>query len=173
MPPSLSQIQIRKATKEDSSSLQQLIQSVLNEYGLKYDPVNVDYDLENVEAHYPELDSRFYVAVFEGRIVGSAAIAPLDEKVPDSVLQKLNCPRERACELYRMYSYHEFRGIGLGKKLYSLLLQDALNLRYEWMFLETASQLREAQNLYIKLGFENFDLPNKTERCDLVMGKKI
>lgn len=65
-----------------------------------------------------------------------------------------------------MYLSPECRGRGYGKRLLEDALGKASELEYQAVFLETASVLKEAISLYVKYGFEPFEAPHLSSRCD-------
>lgn len=71
------------------------------------------------------------------------------------------------CEMKRMFVAPEFQGQGIGRALVNQLLQEAHQLGYVRMRLETGPRQRAAQNLYRQLGFretealDEFDIPSE------------
>ena len=151
--PSLSPIHldftVRKATNEDCSEVQQLIFSVLKEYGLEPQPTTTDKDLFDLESNYR--DGFFGIIEDGSKIVATFALSPISNK---------------CAEIRKMYASPESRGRGLGKWMVAYLLQIAKDNGFEEVELETASPLVEAIGLYQKIGFEEKAFENKTPRCD-------
>ncbi len=77
-------------------------------------------------------------------VLGGAGIAPL--------------PGEPGtCELVKMYFRPELRGIGIGKRLLQLCLEEAIKSGYGRIYLETIPQMLAARGLYEHLGFKRID----------------
>jgi putative acetyltransferase len=143
---------LRDATSDDSAAIRQLVESVLREYCLAFDPDDTDADLADVQASYEGRGGVFYVVQLPaGPIVGCGGLFPIDT---DTV------------ELRKMYLLPEARGHGLGKELLKRLLADARRLGYKRVILETNSVLIEAVALYRRFGFTPVGRPQLAERCD-------
>src|SRR5690606_12197722 len=87
------------------------------------------------------------VAVKDGRIIGGAGIAPLENGPADT------------CELQKMYFLKEARGLGLGSKMMDVCLHSAVEMGYKKCYLETMPYMEGAQKLYKKSGFTYLDAP--------------
>lgn len=158
--PSLSPIHldftIRKASNNDSVEVQELIFTVLKEYGLEPQPLTTDKDLFDLESNYKD---GFFAIIEDGsKIVATFALYPISKK---------------CAEIRKMYASPESRGRGLGKWMVGYLLQIAEENGFEEVELETASSLVEAIGLYQKIGFEEKSSENKTPRCDKSFSIKL
>lgn len=96
-------------------------------------------DFEDVQAHYFERRGIFLVALDAGRVIGTGAIRPIDEKM---------------CELKRMWLLEEYHGKGIGYRLIQQLFEFARDTGYERIRLETGEQQERAINFYKRVGFE-------------------
>ncbi|MFL5788407.1 MAG: GNAT family N-acetyltransferase, partial [Flavisolibacter sp.] len=108
--------------------------------------------------------SVYYVAEFNGMIVGGAGIFPSPGLPNDT------------CELVKMYLLSEFRGIGLGKKMINQAISFAKAEGFKNIYIETMNELKNALAAYQKLGFEYIpcSLGNTGHfGCDLFMIMKI
>jgi putative acetyltransferase len=149
---------IRKATVEDQSAIFRLVETVLADYGLSTDAEQTDQDIMDLDDHY--FNNKGFFAVIENRdkIIGSYGIYHVDD---------------RRCELRKMYVYKAYQGMGLCKRLMDDAIAKAIELEYSEMILESNSLLGKALALYTKYGFEKVQPMHLSDRCDLVMLKKL
>lgn len=134
---------IRKIEKRDNPAVAQLIRAVFDELnipkvGTAYEDSYLDFMFEE----YNKPKSVYFVVENNGRIVGSAGIAPLENEA------------ETICELQKMYFLPETRGLGIGSQMMEIGLQSARDFGYEKCYLETMPFMHDAQKLYKKVGFE-------------------
>jgi GNAT superfamily N-acetyltransferase len=64
-------------------------------------------------------------------------------------------------ELKRLYVRLAFRGTGLGRKLASAALEEATAIGYHTVRLDTLATMREAQALYLSMGFREIPAYNE------------
>lgn len=134
---------IRIIELEDNPAVARLIREVMTEYqcvgeGYSINDSEVDQMFETY--HLPR--SCYYVITNQGKILGGAGIGPLANGDPE------------ICELKKMYFYPELRGLGLGRKLLEMLLEDARQFDYKKCYLETVERMWQANSLYNKMGFK-------------------
>lgn len=153
-----SDLQIRPWQQADGPACQQLIVSVLKEYGLTPDLEGVDADMLNVDQHYRQAGGEFFVVYRGNELLGTAGFVGLDG---------------RRCELRKMYLAPSARGLGLGRHLLQLIMTQAKAAGYLQMQLETASVLKEAIRLYEQNGFTPSCQALHTDRCDRVYQKSL
>jgi len=139
---------IRKTNKEDNQEVAALIRAVFDELnipkvGTAYEDPYLDFMFEE----YSKPRSVYYVVENNGRIIGSAGIAPLENEA------------ETICELQKMYFLPETRGLGIGAEMMAVCLQSARNFGFESCYLETMPFMLDAQKLYKKVGFEYISAP--------------
>lgn len=139
----------RAGRNDDSQQIISLVHSILREYGLTPEPNGVDSDLYVVEDSYNE----GYFGVIEDAegIVATYGLHPVNKQM---------------VEIRKMYAHPKVRGKGLGKWMVKHLIEIATHNEYKVVELETASALKEAIGLYVKLGFIEKNFENKTPRCD-------
>jgi putative acetyltransferase len=146
------EITVRPAGNADGEQIRTLIYSVLAEYGLIPEPGGTDSDIEDVEKNYIGRGGVFEVLVDgSGKILGTAGLYPVDKEV---------------VELRKMYFLPELRGQGRGKKTLTRMIERARELGFKKVYLETASQLKEAIGLYKSFGFIRTCDDIHTRRCD-------
>lgn len=150
---------IRDWRKDDRSSAALVIKSVLEEYGLPWEPGEADRDVLEVESAYLDTGGEFWVVEKNSAIVGTAAYQPITRG-------------NKAVEIRKMYLLPQVRSQGLGRYLLKLL-EKAISIKdYQEIWLETASIFKEAVKLYEFNGYQSAD-GVETERCDLVYLKQL
>lgn len=60
---------------------------------------------------------------------------------------------ENICEMKRLYVRDYCRGLGIGNKLISIIIEEARKLNYSYMRLDTLPTMKKAQELYKSYGF--------------------
>lgn len=117
---------IRKIKKEDNQEVAQLIRSVFDEMEIpKVGTAYEDPCLDLMFEEYNKPKSVYLVVENEGKIVGCAGIAPLENGDP------------KVCELQKMYFLPETRGLGIGSKMMEKCLEKARNFGFEKCYIET------------------------------------
>jgi len=149
---------IRQADRHDQVQIWNLIHEILAGYGLTMDAETIDKDLTDIETFYGDEKGIFYVLVDDARIVGTVA---------------LHFDSDKACELGRMYLAADYRGQGLGWKLFNHAVVQAQGRGFIEMTLKTASVLKEALALYAKAGFVAVHDEPIGGNCDVMMRKRI
>lgn len=148
----------RAIGKDDEKNVRNIIFPILETYGLELDTEGVDSDLFNIVEYYK--DGLFGVVEIKDtqEIIGSFALFPIDSET---------------VELRKMYLLKEYRGNGIGKWVIQFCEAYAQRKGFALMTLETASSLKEAIGLYYKMGFVDSEANNHTDRCDIMMEKKL
>jgi putative acetyltransferase len=139
-------IVIREIKEEDDEALKRIIETVMIEHGASREgTVLGDPVLNHLSRSFAEDDAIYYVAEIGGEIVGGCGIKQLDGT------------NENICELQRMFLLPQARGLGIGRQLLDLCLEEAKEFGYEHCYLETLPQMTSAYKLYKKAGFEDID----------------
>jgi putative acetyltransferase len=139
---------IRKIEQKDNTAVAELIRAVFDELnipkvGTAYEDVYLDFMFEE----YSKDKSAYFVVEHNGKVVGSAGVAPLENEAAT------------ICELQKMYFLPVTRGLGIGSAMMDKCLQTAKEFGFEQCYLETMPFMLDAQKLYKKVGFENIDAP--------------
>jgi putative acetyltransferase len=150
---------IRDWQPSDRHLVAQHIQSILIEYGLTSEPVGADQDVLTIETSYWEKGGEFWVVEDQGRLVGTAGYYPVNRG-------------EKAVEIRKMYLIPEVRGQGLGRYLLQSLEKAVTAKGYTRVWIQTASALKEAVQLYERNGYEKSTGIN-TDRCDRIYVKDL
>lgn len=158
-------ISIRPIRPEDNPFVEALIKSVFDELDLpKIGTAYEDVSLTTMFENYNQKNAAYFVLIKGDKIIGGAGIAALNQ------------PNDGVCELQKMYFSPEARGLGWGSHLMEICLEKAKTFGFTACYLETLHQMKAAQKLYIKSGFEYIDKPLGTTghtSCPVWMLKKI
>jgi putative acetyltransferase len=149
---------LRRAAPEDAAGIWRLISSVLSDFGIVADRKTTDRDLADIGAHYDACGGVFFVLLDGRTVIGTVALRP--------------GPPE-ACELCRMYLAHEYRGRGLGRRLFDHAMAEARRRGFQEVFLKTASVLTTAISLYERAGFQHVPKPEVCGNCDRMMRMRL
>lgn len=104
-----------------------------------------DYDeeLKHLETKYGLPHGRLYLAFYGEEAVGCIGLKKIDG---------LNC------EMKRLYVRPRFRGKHIGSQLVRQIIEDAKEIGYSYMLLDTLPFLQDAVSLYKKYGF--YEIPS-------------
>ena len=154
------QFLIRDWEPRDRQAAANLIGSVLAEYGLGWEPDATDRDVVDVEGCYHATGGEFWVVETGDRVVGTAAYYPIERG-------------ENAVELRKMYLLPEARSQGLGRYLLSVAEEAIAAKGFGEIWLETATVLKEACQLYERNGYHppKGNVGPDVQRCDRVYVK--
>ncbi len=158
---------IRSWEPSDRSAAAEVIRSSLAEYGLGWEPDGADRDVLEVETYYLDRGGEFWVIELDGSIVGTSAYQPY----PDRAAIAANRGK-KAVEIRKMYLLPIARGQGLGKHLLGELERQIQSHGYHTIWIETASVLKFAVQLYEKNGYQPAT-GVETPRCDRVYTKQL
>lgn len=150
---------IRDWLAEDRETAAGVIKTVLEEYGLPWQPELADRDVIEVEEAYLNVGGEFWVVEQDAVVVGTAAYQPIARG-------------NQAVEIRKMYLLPTVRNQGLGRYLLQELEKAIAIKDYQEIWLETATILKEAVKLYERNGYEPAT-GVETARCDLVYLKRL
>jgi len=135
---------LRPSRTEDDPAIAAIIHSVMTEHGCSGDGFAIhDAEVAAMSSHYRSADARYYVVTKDNTVHGGAGFARLEGTTPE----------QGVCELRKMYYLPSARGLGLGRALLELLLDEMRLAGYRRCYLETTSWMDKAQGLYKTLGF--------------------
>lgn len=156
---------IREITPEDNPQVAQVVRTVLEELGVpKVGTAYADKALDDMYGTYNTPKAVYYVVELDGKIVGCAGIAQLENY------------EGNVCELQKMYFLDKARGKGIGNKMIKICLDKAKEFGFEQCYLETMPYMKAAQKLYQNNGFEYIDAPMGNTghySCPVWMLKKL
>ena len=149
---------LRRATNRDAAEIWRLISTVLADFGIVANHQTTDRDLADIEAHYDDRGGIFFMLIDARTVIGTVALRPESPEV---------------CELCRMYLAEQYRGRGLGRRLFDHAMGEARRRGFEEVFLKTASVLTTAISLYERAGFRHVPNPKACGNCDRVMRMRL
>lgn len=169
---------IRPATGADSLDAANVVRAVFDEYGFTWDAAEYCADLYDLDAHYLSVGSKFWVAVMDGRVVGTTALE-LYDSLPGSLGEAVEIGgKVRAagsdCSLERLYVHPEARGSGVGRGLLEMTITEARNLSRTAMEVWSDKKLENAHRLYghygaIPIGDRICDDPDESPEWGFVL----
>lgn len=139
---------IRPIEKDDNDIVAQIIRLVMTEFkavGCGYS-IN-DSEVDDMYTAYNQERSAFYVVELDGQVLGCGGFGPLSGGDSDT------------CELRKMYFMAALRGMGVGTSLLKLCLEKASEAGYRYCYLETMDDMKQAQRLYGRHGFNYLEEP--------------
>jgi len=140
---------IRKIQPQDNPLIAKIIRTALEEYGeAKPGTVYTDPTTDELyETFSSAPKSGYFIAELNGEVIGGSGIYPTK-----------NLP-EGYAELVKIYLKSEYRGKGIGKQLMDKSISYAKEQGYTHLYLESFPSLKEAIQLYEKIGFERIENP--------------
>ena len=111
--------------------------------------LNVDLSFQDFEEELKALPERY------GPPDGTIIIASVDGMSAGCIaLHRLSGD---ICEMKRLYVRGEYRGLGIGKKLITQILEVAFERNYQFIRLDTLPTMEKAQKLYEAFGFYDIE----------------
>lgn len=156
---SYADFQIRDWQPGDRHGAAEVIRQVLAEYGLPWQPDSADQDVIAVEDYYLSRGGTFWVVEHQGAIVGTSGFYPIHRQ-------------DNAVEIRKMYLLPTARNQGLGSFLLQQLETAIAHQGFTAIWIETASILKEAVQLYESRGYLAAT-GVETDRCDRVYVKHL
>ena len=156
---------IRPIQPADNPVIATIIRDTLAEFGANK-PGTVYYDdtTDSLYEFFQKPGAAYFIASLNNEIVGGGGIFPTD-----------GLPAY-TCELVKMYLLPQARGTGLGRTLIEKSLDFAKDAGYKDVYLETMPELKQAQKVYAKFGFDYLKGPMGNSGhtgCSLWMLKKF
>ncbi|MCP4755401.1 MAG: GNAT family N-acetyltransferase [Proteobacteria bacterium] len=109
---------------------------------LDLDFQNFEQELAGLPGKYSRPKGAILLAVEEKDVAGCVAVRELENGI---------------CEMKRLFVRSPYRGRGLGRSLALAVIQEATELGYSLMRLDTLNRLHQAMRLYESLGFREIE----------------
>ena len=106
-----------------------------------------DEELKQLEGKYGFPYGRLYLAYYDGELAGCIGLRKIDGQ---------------NCEMKRLYVRSQFRGKRIGTQLIQRIIEDARQIGYSCMLLDTLPFLESAIHLYREYGFYETDSYNES-----------
>ena len=137
-----SPVKLRQAESEaDITDVRNIFREYESWLGLDLCFQGFEDELKNLPGKYAAPDGRLYLASVDDAIAGCIALRPLESK---------------ACEMKRLFVREEFRGLRIGQKLIERVIDDAREIGYAAMRLDTfPPKMGKAVQLYESYGFRS------------------
>ena len=130
---------IHVETKDQVSIVRELFLEYAKSLGFSLCFQDFDKELARLPGEYAPPDGRLFIALDDTDAIGCIALRKLDEGI---------------CEMKRLYVKPSCRGKGLGKLLVQTVIDEAVKIGYKKMRLDTVPKMKEAIDLYRKIGFK-------------------
>ena len=126
-------------TAEHINNVRQLFIEYQKSLGIDLCFQSFDEELKNLPGDYAPPDGRLLIAKEKRKTAGCVALRKISHGV---------------CEMKRLYLRPEFRGLGIGRELAIVVIDEAKKIGYTTMRLDTLPVMKEAIALYRSLGYK-------------------
>jgi len=134
---------VQAKTSEQIETARELFREYQEWLGISLCFQNFDDEVANLPADYRMPNGRLLIAIKDGDVVGCIALRKLTDD---------------ACEMKRLFLRPQFRGEGLGREMVQRIIDEAREIGYERMRLDTLPRwMDQAIALYEQFGFR--DIP--------------
>ncbi|MCL2051324.1 MAG: GNAT family N-acetyltransferase [Lachnospiraceae bacterium] len=134
----------------------EMLYEVRSDIGDYLDLQNYHHELEHLEEKYGHPDGRLYIAYADNNAAGCIG------------LRKLN---ETECEMKRLFIRPEYRNLGIAHQLAEKIINEARQIGYQSMLLDSLPELIPALKFYEKLGFYRIPAYNDSPVTNTVFMK--
>ena len=131
-----------KAAYNDLENIKLLFNEYTTMLGVNLTFQGYDEEIKNLPGKYALPYGRLYIAYYNNKAAGCIALRKFEND---------------GCEMKRLFVRPEYRHLKIGKKLVDKIIEDARELKYKYMVLDTLSNLHEAVSLYKKSGFQEVE----------------
>lgn len=117
--------------------------------------LNIDLSFQSFADEVSQLPGK-YAAEKGGALFLANSTASSPAKVVGCVAVRAFSPPD-TCELKRLYTVPEARGMGVAQRLMDAAMEKARELGYSYMLLDTLASMTPARKLYARYGFAEVD----------------
>lgn len=133
---------IRPAAPADLPEIRRMFREYAEWVAVDLSFQNFEDELSGLPGNYAPPSGCLLIAEMDGRAAGCVALRAFDGGV---------------CEMKRLFVRDGFRGSGLGRRLALAILEEARQIGYRSIRLDTLPQMGAAHELYRSLGFREID----------------
>jgi ribosomal protein S18 acetylase RimI-like enzyme len=126
-------------TKEDLLEVRNLFQEYGASLEIDLDFQGFDEELAGLPGEYVPPHGCLFIGLWNGQTAGCVALRKF---------------RLTICEMKRLYTKPQFRGLGIGRTLCEAVIDRARQIGYKSMRLDTLPSMKSARALYSSLGFK-------------------
>ena len=129
-------------TGDAIEEIKQLFIEYSQSLGVNLDFQNFETELNTLPGKYIPPNGALILALVDGKAAGCVALRKMDNDI---------------CEMKRLYVRNDYRGLGIGNTLISMIIEEAGKLNYSYMRLDTLPTMKRAQELYKSYGFYDIE----------------
>ena len=138
----MADIRLADATSSDMETVRQLFMEYQQWLGVDLCFQGFQSELATLPGRYAAPDGFILLGLEGSRAVACVAARPFEEGI---------------AELKRLYVNPEYRGSGIGRRLFDQAMQRIQEIGYGAVVLDTLPMMRTAQAMYRRAGFRNID----------------
>ncbi|MBG9789148.1 GNAT family N-acetyltransferase [Brevibacillus laterosporus] len=136
-------LDIVKAIEEyQHQQVRELFIEYVDSLGIDLSFQNIESELQNIPGEYASPEGCILLAMYDEQPAGCVALRKIDEKT---------------CEMKRLYVKPDLKGKGIGRDLALAIIEEAKNIGYRYIRLDTLPSMKPAISLYHSLGFYSIE----------------
>ncbi len=135
-------IEFRHVTRDMIGEVRQLFLEYAQSLPIDLGFQDFESELETLPGKYAPPSGILIIALIDNQAGGCVALRKIEENI---------------CELKRLYVREEYRGLGIGRSLIVIIIEEASKLDYRSVRLDTLPTMKKAQALYKSFGFYDIE----------------